>query len=39
MKQTADGIEIAVPKSDRQEIDTIVALELDKPAIEIGTSK
>jgi len=36
VKQTADGIEIAVPKSDRQEIDTIVALELDKPAIEIA---
>ncbi|MCX6901411.1 MAG: alpha-L-fucosidase [Verrucomicrobia bacterium] len=35
VKQTAAGIEIAVPKSDRREIDTIVALELDKPAIEI----
>jgi alpha-L-fucosidase len=36
VKQTDGGIEIAVPKSDRQEIDTIVALELDKPAIEIA---
>ena len=36
VKQTEAGIEITVPKSDRQEMDTIVALELDKPAIEIG---
>ena len=36
VKQTADGIEIAVPKADRRAIDTIVALELDKPAIEIA---
>ena len=36
VKQTAAGIDIAVPKSDRQEIDTIVVLELDKPAIEIA---
>jgi alpha-L-fucosidase len=35
VKQTAAGLEIAVPKSDRQEIDTIVALELDKPALDI----
>jgi alpha-L-fucosidase len=35
VKQSDAGIEIAVPKSDRQEIDTIVVLELDKPAIEI----
>ena len=28
-------MEIAVPKADRQEIDTIVALELDKPAMDI----
>jgi len=36
VKQTVDGIEIVVPKSGRQEIDTIVVLELDKPAIEIA---
>ncbi len=36
VKQTEAGIEITVPKSDRQEIDTIVALELDKPAIDIA---
>jgi alpha-L-fucosidase len=34
-KQTADGIEITVPKSDRQEVDTIVVLELDRPALDI----
>lgn len=36
VKQTADGIEIAVPKSDRHPIDTVVVLELDKPAIQIA---
>ncbi len=36
VKQTGDGIEIAVPKSDRQAIDTIVMLELDRPALEIA---
>jgi len=35
VKQTGTGVEIAVPKSARQEIDTIVVLELDKPAMEI----
>ena len=35
VKQTDEGIEIAVPKTSRQEIDTIVALELDSPALEI----
>jgi alpha-L-fucosidase len=35
VKQTAAGIEIAVPQADRQEIDTIVVLELDRPAIEL----
>jgi alpha-L-fucosidase len=35
-KQTPDGLEIAVPKSSRQAIDTIVALELDAPAIGIA---
>jgi alpha-L-fucosidase len=32
VKQTAAGIEIAVAKSERQDIDTIVALQLDKDA-------
>jgi len=32
VKQTDNGIEIAVPAADRQEIDTIVVLELDGPA-------
>jgi alpha-L-fucosidase len=36
VKQTDAGIEISVPPADRQEIDTIVALELDKPAIGIA---
>jgi len=33
--QTSDGIQIAVPPSHRQEIDTIVVLELDGPACQI----
>ena len=36
VEQTAAGLEIRVPTGDRQEIDTIVALELDKPAMEIA---
>jgi alpha-L-fucosidase len=36
VKQTDAGIEISVPPADRQAIDTIVALELDKPASEIA---
>ena len=36
VKQTAAGMEISVPKTDRQEIDTIVALEIDRPAIELA---
>ena len=35
VKQTETGVEIAVAAADRQAIDTIVALELDRPAIEI----
>lgn len=35
VKQTDAGVEISVPAANRQEIDTIVALELDKPAMEI----
>jgi len=36
VRQTAQGIEIQVPTSDRQAIDTIIALELDEPAIDIA---
>lgn len=32
VKQSDDGIEVSVPKSDRQDIDTIVVLKLDAPA-------
>lgn len=35
VSQTSAGITIAVPKSDRQEIDTIVVLQLDKPALDV----
>lgn len=35
VKQTAAGVEIRVPAADRQKTDTIVALELDKPSMEI----
>ena len=31
VKQTAEAIEVSVPKADRQEIDTIVVLKLDGP--------
>lgn len=34
VKQTAEGIEVSVPKESRQEIDTIVVLKLDGPASE-----
>ncbi len=36
VSQTDAGIEIAVPKSDRREIDTIVMLQLDKPALDVA---
>ncbi|MEI8376472.1 MAG: alpha-L-fucosidase [Planctomycetota bacterium] len=35
VKQTDAGIEISLPAEDRQEIDTVIMLELDKPAMEI----
>jgi len=35
VKQSGAGVEIAVPPADRQVVDTIVALELDKPALEL----
>jgi alpha-L-fucosidase len=34
VNQSADGIEVSVPKADRQEIDTIVVLKLDGPVAE-----
>jgi alpha-L-fucosidase len=36
IKQTDEAIEIALPAGDRQEIDTVIALELDRPASEIA---
>ncbi|MGA2498660.1 MAG: alpha-L-fucosidase [Tepidisphaeraceae bacterium] len=36
VNQTDAGIEITVPKADRQEIDTVIALQLDKPAMDIA---
>jgi len=38
-QQTAEGVEISVAKPDRQEIDTIVALTLDRPALELAPIK
>jgi alpha-L-fucosidase len=35
VRQTAAGLEIAVPGPSQQPLDTIVVLELDKPALEI----
>jgi alpha-L-fucosidase len=35
VKQTDDGIEVFLPPGDRQKPDTIVALELDRPALEL----
>ncbi|NIP22415.1 MAG: alpha-L-fucosidase [Phycisphaerae bacterium] len=36
VKQTDEAIEISVPKEHRQEVDTIIKLELDGPASEIA---
>ena len=36
VSQTDEGIEISVPKADRQPIDTIVVLRLDRPTIDIA---
>jgi alpha-L-fucosidase len=36
VSQTDAGIEISVPKSDRQKTDTIVMLQLDKPALDVA---
>ena len=35
VKQTTDAIEIVLPAGDRQKIDTVIALELNRPASEI----
>ena len=35
VKQTADTLEVTLPDGDRQEIDTVIALELDRPAGEV----
>ncbi len=39
VKQSAEGITLNVPKSAQQEIDTIIKLELDGPAIDIEPLK
>jgi alpha-L-fucosidase len=36
VKQTEAGVEVAVPVEGRQAIDTVVALELDRPALELA---
>lgn len=36
INQLETGVEITIAKADRQEIDTIVALEIDRPAMEIA---
>jgi hypothetical protein len=36
VKQSAASVVIAVPPGDRQVLDTIIRLELDKPALEIA---
>jgi hypothetical protein len=35
VRQTPDGLTVAVPERDRQPLDTIVALELDRPALDL----
>ena len=37
VRQTADGLEIVIPENARQVIDTIVVLELDRPALELAS--
>jgi hypothetical protein len=36
VKQTDGGVEVSLPPADRQDVDTIVALELDRSAMEIA---
>ena len=35
VKQTEEGVEISIPPEARQKVDTIVKLELDRPALEL----
>ncbi len=35
VRQTAAGLEVSVPETDRQTLDTVVAIELDAPALDI----
>jgi alpha-L-fucosidase len=39
VRQTPDGLEIAVPPEHRSDLDTIVALELDGPAAELAPAQ
>jgi alpha-L-fucosidase len=39
VRQTAAGLEVSVAQSDRQSPDTIVALELDSPALDLAASE
>lgn len=39
VRQTPEGLTVSVPATDRQAIDTIVALELNGPALELPTCK
>ncbi|BCU76380.1 alpha-L-fucosidase [Luteolibacter sp. LG18] len=36
LDQTAEGLKIRIDKGDRKEIDTIIAVEIDKPAMEMA---
>jgi alpha-L-fucosidase len=36
VKQTADAIRVALPIGDRQEIDTVIVLEMDRPACDLA---
>ena len=38
VEQDGDGVEIAVPAEHRRELDTIIALELDGPAMELDVA-
>ncbi|HEY5911042.1 MAG TPA: alpha-L-fucosidase [Verrucomicrobiae bacterium] len=35
VRQTGEGLEVAVRENDRQSIDTVVAIEIDRPALDI----
>jgi len=36
VRQTSSGLEISVPESDRRAIDTVLAFELDRPALDLA---